>query len=568
MRSMRFAGHLIHAVPLNRYQSPRSREGLLREFIARCVHRSPEHTLVSPVGNPIHWLVDARAAMLDPALMGHLGALLWQHLEPMLPFQFACMEVAGIPLMTALQTQGVALGHSVNGVILRKERKLYGRQRDLEGDLDDNPVIMLDDLLNSGSTIRRAASMLALRNRSIAHVVVLVDFERPNRTLVTRGPVPSTFSIFTLRDLDLSRSDHHTPTLPDPLKQVWYRAASGASLFHVVPKSSPAVDDRAVYFGRDTGHLCALDQRTGETLWQYHVETGTHKGIWSTPTISGDTVFFGAYDGCLYALDRFTGERRWRWIDADWIGSSPAVAPDLQLVFVGLEHALPNAKGGLVAVDALTGQQQWIHRTLRYVHGSPLYIQQLGLVVTGDNAGDLFALDARSGEVRWMFSADDSIKARPSYDPVNQTVVVGSFDGYVYALDAKDGVLRWKHSTDGPIYSTPLLFNGVVCIGSTDKHLYLIDATNGIRLDRHRTGGKIFGSPIELGGHLYFGSTDGAVYQIDFTNRKITGKHQSLERITNRLAYNPELKLLFLVSYDNSVTALSLCDIPENSPRD
>ena len=556
MGSFRFRGRLLHTVPLSQYGTPGARQALLQSFITRCVHRSPDQVLVSPSGKPIGWLVDARPAMLDPAMMAHLGALLWQHLEPMLPFQFACMEVAGIPLMTALQTQGVAFGHHINGVVLRKERKTYGRQRDMEGELNQLPIVMLDDLLNSGSTIRRASSLLALRNRSIAHIVVLVDFENQGRTLVSAGPIPSIFSLFTLGDLGLTRSKHPLDIFPDPLDPVWHRTAQGPSLFDVVPKSSPVVDDQTVYFGCDSGEFCALDQQTGGVRWKYHVPTHTRKGIWSTPVVAKDLITFGAYDGCLYALDRLTGQRRWRWCESDWIGSSPAFAPDLELLFIGLEHALVNAKGGVVAVDASTGGQRWVHRTLRYVHGSPLYLQECSLVVTGDNGGDLVALHTRTGEPAWVFSAEDSIKARPTYDPVNQAIFFGSFDNSLYALNARDGTLRWKFPTDGPIYSTPFLLNGVVYVGSTDKHLYLVEAQSGSLIKRIRTSGKVFGSPVMAGGSLYFGATDGIVYQIEPSTRELTGKHQLTERITNRLAYSDRTGLLFVVSYDNSITAL------------
>ena len=59
---------------------------------------------------------------------------------------------------------------------------------------------------------------------------------------------------------------------------------------------------------------------------------------------------FGGYDGNVYCLDAETG-MKWRFIGADWVGSSRLrLAPELGLLFIGLEFAVEGKRGSIVAL--------------------------------------------------------------------------------------------------------------------------------------------------------------------------------------------------------------------------
>jgi outer membrane protein assembly factor BamB len=63
--------------------------------------------------------------------------------------------------------------------------------------------------------------------------------------------------------------------------------------------SSPAVTDKAVYFGSHDGHLYALDRATGVKLW----DAITGNRITSSPAVANGMVYVGSEDGTLYAFD-------------------------------------------------------------------------------------------------------------------------------------------------------------------------------------------------------------------------------------------------------------------------
>ncbi|OGO43938.1 MAG: hypothetical protein A2137_02665 [Chloroflexi bacterium RBG_16_58_8] len=63
--------------------------------------------------------------------------------------------------------------------------------------------------------------------------------------------------------------------------------------------SSPAVTDKAIFFGSQDGWFYALDRATGAKLWE--IPTGGQ--ITSSPALADGVVYFGSHDGKLYAID-------------------------------------------------------------------------------------------------------------------------------------------------------------------------------------------------------------------------------------------------------------------------
>ncbi len=67
--------------------------------------------------------------------------------------------------------------------------------------------------------------------------------------------------------------------------------------------TSPALDERMLYFGDNGGNLRALTGEDGTVLWQYKAD-GV---IVSSPIIVGDYLLFASLDRNLYCLDKNTG---------------------------------------------------------------------------------------------------------------------------------------------------------------------------------------------------------------------------------------------------------------------
>jgi outer membrane protein assembly factor BamB len=66
-----------------------------------------------------------------------------------------------------------------------------------------------------------------------------------------------------------------------------------------IVSSSPAVTDRAVFFGSQDSRFYAVDRATGTELWE--ITTGGQ--ITSSPAMVNGVLYFGSHDGKLYAIE-------------------------------------------------------------------------------------------------------------------------------------------------------------------------------------------------------------------------------------------------------------------------
>ena len=214
------------------------------------------------------------------------------------------------------------------------------------------------------------------------------------------------------------------------------------------------------------GTFWCLNAQTGSVVWTFEVSTREHKNLWSTPAIHDGKVFFGSYDGNVYCLNAENGVEVWRFIGADWVGSSPALAPDLGLLFVGLEFSVEGKRGSIVALSLATGEKVWEHMTKRYTHASPAYWRERQLVACGSNDNEMFLFDAVTGTVHWRFETKGeggqkgSIRHAPAFDVNRGHVITGCADGYIYIVDVATGQEVWSVKTENTIYTVPLVVDG------------------------------------------------------------------------------------------------------------
>jgi outer membrane protein assembly factor BamB/adenine/guanine phosphoribosyltransferase-like PRPP-binding protein len=503
------------------------------------------------------WLFDFRAVAFDAVVLDFIAERFWETYASQYPFQVAGAESAAIPFVTAIVLKGRERGMPVNGFFIRKSRKRDGLLKMFEGKVGDEPVILVDDIINSGQSMNKQVVALLEARKKVTDIFVILRFRDTRAYSFAIKKRIGISSLFSLEDFGLSllsTSDNETPH-NDAFEEVWRFAGGEPHFNYVVEKSAPVIDNEHVYFGTDNSVFTALDQNTGAVMWTF--KTGPHpKGIFSTPIVYNNTVYFGAYDGSVYALDAMTGETRWRYREADWVGSSPSLSPDLGLVYIGLEFGLWKKRGGIVALSAKDGSVVWQHRTADFTHGSPLYIPNKKMVVIGSNDGIIYAYDARTGQKKWEYQTGGDIKSAPAYDLKRELVLAGSWDGALYALHAERGNLAFRFQTHESIFSTPLVRNDLVYIGSLDKFLYAINLDTGLSQWHFQASGRIFASPVIVEGSLWIGANDGRLYELDPETGMLQSFFQASERIVNAIAYNPSTRRFFVPTHANEVICL------------
>ena len=279
----------------------------LAERIMRLgVHREGE-TLISPSGGLQEWLIDLRRVFLNSGALEEFAAAFWGRFKDHAPFQVAGMETAAIPLLSAILFSCPKERAPLNGLIIRKERKTTGRGRAIEGDLTQAPIVLIDDILNSGESAEKARVVLEAVGRKIDEMFVVVDYRSSRGADWRKAHGVAVHSLFTLPEFGLElRKDPPRP--PQHYRQLWRAAVPGGFPFYVVPKSTPLLVGDMIYRGCDAGKMHAFSADTGAILWEYQA-TGAalRKGIWSSPAHHDGRLYFGAYNGVVYCLDAKTG---------------------------------------------------------------------------------------------------------------------------------------------------------------------------------------------------------------------------------------------------------------------
>lgn len=535
------------------------RELLLRKAIQSraFMHMHATQPIIEKDGTrPLPWLFDLKALMFNSRNLDAYAELFWERYEPLFPFQVCGIELSGIPLVTAIVMKGREHGRDVNGLFVRKSRKKDGLMKVLEGDPNDLPVIFVDDLINSGRSLERSVTRVRAEGLVVAHACVILALRELSwyDSLAHSNNVTLT-SLFTAAELGLPEAVD-PPMLPTSVFDVrWKFAAPNPGLHHVVPKSAPVADESHVFMGSDNGTMYALDKERGDIAWTYRVgRIPFRKGIFSTPLLYDGKLYFGAYDGNCYALDARTGTRVWLYRDADWIGSSPAIAPDLGVLYIGLEFGLLGKRGGIAALSLSSGKEVWVRRDMSdFTHSSPLYVAQECAVFIGNNNGDVYCLDAKNGALRWRFYTGGPVKASFAYDSRRRVVVFGSFDGTVYGLYAKNGTVAWTHTCGEAIFATPLIHGDMLFMPCLDKCLYALALKDGALRWKFETRGRIFASPVIAAGSLWIGSNDGALYELDPHSGAPRARFQTTERIVNAITHDSSSRSLFVPTQANEL---------------
>lgn len=536
------------------------------------------------------WIFDFRRILMNGEIADLIGEIFYQHFEKEYPFQIGTLEIGGVPLATSLMNKLYERGHKDSSAFfIRKSRKKTGLYRMVEGQIEpDKKIILVDDVMNSGNSFWRQIEALESLGHKVDTVWSLLRYrdEEYYRRFHLRNI--KVRSIFTLDDFTNSLGDSVKNLLPREkhppktlFKAQWVFQSENPSLGHVCSKSQPILDEDKIYVGADNKVFWALNQADGSVAWQFHTgPVARAKSVFSNPAIYKDSVIFGAYDGNVYCLDKHTGKPKWINFEADWVGSSPAVADDLGLVFIGLEYGLFGKMGALLALNVDTGETVWIDRSHKAMtHCSPLYIKDYRQVVIGSNDGIVRLHNAETGEVLWKFTAfgaagydpfvwsgkrgfsNGDIKEGFVYSSKFDYIMFGSVDGFFYILDRQTGHLVHHEKCDFGIYSAPYIYKDRVYFTSVDKTIRCIDLkTKELVFKSSPDHTRIFSRPVVINDRLYVGTNGGRLHELDPDTGDKIGYFQAVERITNNLVYNSKTDTYFLPTYANEIISLKRID--------
>lgn len=146
-----------------------------RRLYDRALVRREDELITDPRGQPIGWLLDTRIPMLDSDLFEEVGQVLADRLRERELSQVVGYGFGAYPLVCSVLS--AAEDTRFNGGLVRDERKEHGRRRLVEGPIDrDEPVVLLDDIINSGRSASQALGLLRRAGLDVVGLLTLFNF--------------------------------------------------------------------------------------------------------------------------------------------------------------------------------------------------------------------------------------------------------------------------------------------------------------------------------------------------------------------------------------------------------
>ena len=535
-----------------------SRLKVLTDMIAdkAVTFASDEQRIMSPSGETQSWLIDLRPVLLNIEALNLITDIFWDDFEDQLPFQIGGMEVAAVPLVTALLMKAEQRGIETSGFIIRKERKTSGLGKLIEGELNDHPVILVDDIMNSGSSLEKARVALAQADKKISQIFVILNFESQKGKQWANAHKIKINHLLNLDpfDVSLAASDWKPPKIMYEI--VWKFHEPGAFPFHIVPKSTPLLVGDKIYMGTEAGKMVCVDRHSGEPVWKYDVKTHHNKGIWSSPAHHDGKIYFGAYNGIAYCLEAETGKEVWKNPCCEFIGSSPLIVPEHGLMYLGLEHQRPRQMGSNAAFSLERSERVWERAQRKYQHGSAAYYKPKDLVIFGNADHNVTAYEALTGKEVWKHETERSIKYPPTVDEDNKIVVATSFDGNIYILDVETGERKAAIQTNDICYTTALITHGKIFAGSGDRHMYVIDVKTFEVIKKMDCHARVYSSPRLIDGHVMFGTSGGRLIELNPETLEVEGQAQLPDALTNAISASEDNQFLYVSTCMNELYAL------------
>lgn len=133
-------------------------------------------------------------------------------------------------------------------------------------------------------------------------------------------------------------------------------------------RSQPLVTANALYVGSQSGHVYALDPRSGCLFWTY----AAGSEVRTAPVLGNGTVYFVDFEATVHALDPVTGKARWTASVKDhpdgtgtgslaFHGGTVFVPMSSTEVLSAYDDAYEccTFRGGVTALDAASGKRRW-----------------------------------------------------------------------------------------------------------------------------------------------------------------------------------------------------------------
>lgn len=290
---------------------------------------------------------------------------------------------------------------------------------------------------------------------------------------------------------------------------------------HNASNSSPLIIGDLVYVctsnGQDWTHVnipsplspsfIAVNKHTGELVAEDNAGIGPRifHGQWTSPSagmVNGEPqLLFGGGDGWLYAFNPkpvHNADEGLNFLEVIWkVDSNP---PEYK-VKDGKPIKYPDAEGP----NEIVATPVFYKNRVYSAHGQdPEHGEGIGrlLCVDPTKKGDV-----TDSAIIWEYRGIHRSISTVSIDPETDLLFVGDFSGYIHCLDANTGKLHWTHDMKAHMWGSTFVADGKVYAGDEDGDFVILAAAQEKKLiSETNLGAPIYSTPIVANGVMYVGT--------------------------------------------------------------
>jgi len=253
----------------------------------------------------------------------------------------------------------------------------------------------------------------------------------------------------------------------------------------------------------------ALNKKTGKLVAEDSAGIGPniYHGQWSSPSlgvVNGvKQVYFGGGDGWIYAF-----------------GTKPEKKDDLEVLpviwKVDCNPPEYKVKDAAHKYPAAEGPSE--------INATPVFYKGRVYVATGqdpehgEGVGHLLCIDpTKTGDITksgvlWSYKGIHRTISTVSIDPATGLLFVGDFSGFVHCLDADTGKLNWVYDMKAHMWGSTFVGDGKVYVGDEDGDFVILPAKKDFDPKKEKPifetnlGAPVYSTPIVANGVMYVAS--------------------------------------------------------------
>ena len=143
---------------------------------------------------------DLKSIAFNPHGVNLLGDLLLEEVSKYHAKSVGGLEMGAIPLALAIAIKSISkYDDGINSFVIRKNPKIHGLEKKIEGDIKA-PVVIVDDVITSGNSVMDAVTAVVDKGFNVAGVVCVIDREEGGITNVLKEKHIKYSALFTHSD--------------------------------------------------------------------------------------------------------------------------------------------------------------------------------------------------------------------------------------------------------------------------------------------------------------------------------------------------------------------------------